>query len=71
MSVTPERGWNETLRDQLDFHYRHLFRRRLDGLTDEEEWSPEELGERPVSDKKVRKVRRAFVSSPTSEPSAS
>jgi tRNA (adenine57-N1/adenine58-N1)-methyltransferase catalytic subunit len=42
-----------------------------DGLTDEGEWSPEELGERPVSDKKVRKVRRAFVSSPTSEPSAS
>jgi DinB superfamily len=41
MSVTLERGWNETLRDQLDFHYRHLFRRRLEGLTDEEYlWEP-------------------------------
>jgi hypothetical protein len=33
--------WNQTLRDQLDFHYRHLFRPRLEGLTDEEYlWEP-------------------------------
>jgi hypothetical protein len=41
MSVTLVRGWNETLRDQLDFHYRFLFRPRLDGLTDGEYlWEP-------------------------------
>jgi hypothetical protein len=35
------RGWNARLRDQLDFHYRHLFRPRLEGLTDEEYlWEP-------------------------------
>ena len=26
--------------------------------TDAEQWSPEELGERPVSEKKIRRVRR-------------
>ena len=36
MSVTLARGWNQTLRDQLDFHYQHLLRPRLEGLTDEE-----------------------------------
>jgi DinB superfamily len=41
MSVTPPRGWNETLRDQLDVHYRQLFRARVEGLTDEEYlWEP-------------------------------
>lgn len=41
MSVTLDRSWNETLRDQLDFHYRQLFRPRLDGLSDEEYlWEP-------------------------------
>jgi hypothetical protein len=41
---TPDRetcGWNARLRDQLDFHYRHMLRPRLDGLTDEEYlWEP-------------------------------
>ena len=38
-----------------------------DGSPDEEDWSSEDLGERPVSDKKVRKARRAFgVSTRTS-----
>jgi tRNA (adenine57-N1/adenine58-N1)-methyltransferase len=42
-----------------------------DGVPEDGDWSPEELGERPVSDKKVRKVRRAFgASTPPSEPSA-
>jgi hypothetical protein len=41
MTVTPARGWNQTLRDQLDFHYRRLFRPRVEGLTDEEYlWEP-------------------------------
>jgi hypothetical protein len=41
MSVTLARGWNETLRDQLDFHYHHLFRPRVEGLTDKEYfWEP-------------------------------
>jgi len=41
MSVTLTRSWNETLRDQLDFHYRHMFRPRVEGLTDEEYlWEP-------------------------------
>jgi hypothetical protein len=35
------RGWNARLRDQLDFHYRRMFRPRLEGLTDEEYlWEP-------------------------------
>ena len=35
------RGWNARLRDQLDFHYRQMFRPRLEGLTDEEYyWEP-------------------------------
>jgi hypothetical protein len=39
--MTVTRGWNETLRDQVDFHYRQLFRPRLAGLTDEEYlWEP-------------------------------
>jgi hypothetical protein len=41
MTVTLTRSWNETLRDQLDFHYRYLARPRLEGLTDEEYlWEP-------------------------------
>jgi hypothetical protein len=41
MTVTLARGWNETLSDQLDFHYRRMVRPRLDGLTDEEYlWEP-------------------------------
>jgi hypothetical protein len=41
MTVTLTRGWNETLRDQLDFHFRQQLRPRLDGLTDEEYfWEP-------------------------------
>ena len=41
MSVTLDRSWNETLRDQLAFHYRELFWPRLEGLTDEEYlWEP-------------------------------
>jgi hypothetical protein len=41
VSVTLSRGWNETLRDQLDFHYRHHLRSRLEGLPDEEYfWEP-------------------------------
>jgi len=41
MTVTLPRGWNETLRDQADFHYRQLFRPRLEGLTDREYlWEP-------------------------------
>jgi hypothetical protein len=41
MTVTLPRGWNETLRDQADFHYRRMFRPRLEGLTDEEYlWEP-------------------------------
>jgi hypothetical protein len=41
MKLTPTRGWNEVLRDQLDFHYRQHFRPRLAGLTDEEYlWEP-------------------------------
>ena len=35
------RGWNARLRDQLDFHYRHQLRPRLEGLTDDEYfWEP-------------------------------
>ncbi len=41
MTVTLARGWNLTLRDQLDFHYRQLLRPRLDGLSDAEYlWEP-------------------------------
>ena len=41
MSVTLARGWNETLRDQLDFHYQHNLRPRLAGLPDDEYfWEP-------------------------------
>jgi hypothetical protein len=41
MSVALVRGWNETLRDQLDFHFRHHLRPRLEGLTDDEYfWEP-------------------------------
>ena len=41
MSVTLARGWNETLRDQLDFHFREQLRPRLEGLTDDEYfWEP-------------------------------
>lgn len=34
----------------------------------EEEWSPEDLGERPVSDKRVRRVRRRVAGSPPADP---
>lgn len=35
------RGWNARLRAQADWHYRHLFLPRLEGLTDEEYlWEP-------------------------------
>jgi hypothetical protein len=41
MTLTSTRSWNLVLRDQLDFHYRQLFRPRLEGLTDEEYlWEP-------------------------------
>jgi len=41
MTVTLPRGWNETLRDQLDFHYQYMFRPRLEGLSDREYlWEP-------------------------------
>jgi tRNA (adenine57-N1/adenine58-N1)-methyltransferase len=33
-------------------------RRPSKGMTSDERWSPEDLGERPISEKKVRKVRR-------------
>jgi tRNA (adenine57-N1/adenine58-N1)-methyltransferase len=41
-----------------------------DGAPEDGDWSPEDLGERPVSDKKVRKVRRAF-GAPTAPPEPS
>jgi len=42
-----------------------------DGAPEDGDWSPEDLGERPVSDKKVRKVRRAFgAATPPPEPSS-
>jgi hypothetical protein len=41
VSVTLGRGWNATLRDQLDFHYERLFRPRVEGLSDVEYlWEP-------------------------------
>jgi hypothetical protein len=41
VSLTATRGWNEALREQADFHYRRMFRPRLEGLTDEEYlWEP-------------------------------
>ena len=41
MTGTVLTGWNARLREQLDFHYRYLFRPRLDGLTDDEYlWEP-------------------------------
>jgi hypothetical protein len=41
MSVTLTRSWNETLLDQVDFHYRVMFRPRVEGLTDPEYlWEP-------------------------------
>ena len=43
----------------------------LDGAREGGEWSAEDLGERPVSEKKVRKVRRALGAvNPTSETSS-
>ncbi|MFF2084467.1 DinB family protein [Nocardia sp. NPDC058176] len=36
-----ELDWNQTLRDQWEFHWNHQIRARLDGLTDDEYfWSP-------------------------------
>jgi hypothetical protein len=41
MTTTTTVDWNVQLRDQLDFHYRYMFRPRLEGLTDEEYlWEP-------------------------------
>jgi hypothetical protein len=41
MTVDLGQGWNKTLREQLDFHYRQLFVPRLEGLTDAEYlWEP-------------------------------
>jgi hypothetical protein len=41
MTTTTTVDWNTQLRDQLDFHYRQMFRPRLEGLTDEEYlWEP-------------------------------
>jgi DinB superfamily len=41
VTVALTRAWNETLRDQLDFHYQRMFRPRVEGLTDEEYlWEP-------------------------------
>jgi DinB superfamily len=41
MTTPEDRGWNEILRDQADFYHHHMFRPRLDGLTDEEYlWEP-------------------------------
>jgi tRNA (adenine57-N1/adenine58-N1)-methyltransferase len=38
-------------------------------MTTQEQWSPEDLGERPVSEKKVRKVRREIgVDAAASDP---
>jgi enamine deaminase RidA (YjgF/YER057c/UK114 family) len=36
-----ELGWNRTLREQIEFHWNHQVRARLEGLTDDEYfWSP-------------------------------
>jgi len=41
MTLTAKRTWNEALREQLDFHFRHQLRPRLNGLTDDEYfWEP-------------------------------
>lgn len=45
-------------------------RRPSKGMTTEEQWSPEDLGERPVSEKKVRKARREIGVESGTEPSA-
>ncbi|GHD00154.1 DinB family protein [Zhihengliuella salsuginis] len=38
---TADRGWNERLVEQLDFHWRAALRPRLDGLSDHEyRWEP-------------------------------
>lgn len=38
---TDELDWNQTLRQQVEFHWNHQLRPRLDGLTDDEYfWSP-------------------------------
>lgn len=39
--MTTSPNWNELLRDQLDWHWEHQARPRLDGLTDDEYfWEP-------------------------------
>jgi tRNA (adenine57-N1/adenine58-N1)-methyltransferase len=43
-------------------------RRPSKGMSSDERWSPEDLGERPVSEKKVRKVRREIGVDPAPEP---
>ncbi|MBO0845333.1 MAG: DinB family protein [Nocardioides sp.] len=41
MTTATTLEWNAHLRDQLDFHYRHMFLPRLEGLTDDEYlWEP-------------------------------
>ena len=76
MSVTLARSWNETLRDQLDFHYRQLFRPRLEGLTDDEylwepapaAWSIRPRGTCDLADPDRRRgpaARRRMPTSPT------
>ena len=45
-----------------------LRRRRPSKGYDSDDWSPEELGERPVSEKKIRRVRRDIgVSDPAAD----
>jgi DinB superfamily len=41
MTTTEDLDWNDLLADQLEWHWRHQLRPRLDGLTDEEyRWEP-------------------------------
>jgi hypothetical protein len=41
MTTAKDLDWTDLLADQLDWHWRHQLRRRLDGLTDEEyRWEP-------------------------------
>jgi hypothetical protein len=41
MTTARDLDWNDLLADQLEWHWRHQLRQRLDGLTDEEyRWEP-------------------------------